>query len=124
MRNQLNALYDKLVDQWGGLRREKGSRRRERSGQLRRSVLTEEDLEKLERIAQKKNLSVPELLQQAVSSYCQESNPLLKVKISEEQKERNPLLRLRGLASTSPPKMEKQGVDLYEPDDLDLTLIR
>ncbi|MBP1934093.1 hypothetical protein [Ammoniphilus resinae] len=124
MRNQLNALYDKLLDQWHGLRRERGSRRRDRSSEFRRSVLTEEDLEKLERIAQKKKLSVPELLQHAVSSYCQESDQMLKVKISEEQKERNPLLRLRGLASTSRPKTEMQGVDLYESDDLDLTLIR
>ncbi|MEW9668603.1 hypothetical protein [Ammoniphilus sp. 3BR4] len=60
--------------------------------------IEEKDMEKIQELADIKKIPISKALHEAIKLYCeQHSNYGNHVKISEERKERNPLLRLEGL---------------------------
>lgn len=83
-------------------------------------MLQEDEIKKLKLIARKKNIPLSEAISQAVDSYLQNTDTQPKLKISEERKEMNPLLRLEGLASRTLQKLPK-GV---QPPYDEATIIR
>lgn len=75
------------------------SRRTQRKREINQTFQLDIDtLKKLEKVANGKNLSLQSALEQAVNVYCGHQNDHM-LRMNEERKERNPLLRLGGLLS-------------------------
>ena len=68
------------------------------------SPIEEKDMQQLQELAELKKIPISRALHEAIELYCQQhSNFGNHIKISEERKERNPLLRLEGLCGGDRP---------------------
>lgn len=115
MKKILLKLQQRLRD-W--MDREDGddveSRRTQRKRELNQVFQLEiETLRKLEKVANGKNISLQSALEQAVNFYSSHQSELL-IRMNEDRKERNPLLRLGGLLSNKQQAKKKE--ELYHDE--------
>lgn len=106
MKKKLLKLQQMLRDWVDG--KDGQSRRIQRKRELNQVFQLETDtLRKLEKVANGKNISLQSALEQAVYFYCtHQSEPM--IRMNEDRKERNSLLRLGGLLSNRHHVLKKE----------------
>ena len=72
--------------------------------------LQEEHLNKLKQVSERKNIPVHEALEEVIDFYLQNYTDPSQLIMTDERREQNPILRLRGLASISFQTKEKEAV--------------
>lgn len=108
MKKILPKLQRTLQDWMEGENSE--SRRIQRKRDLKQVFQLEIDtLRKLEKVANGKNISLQSALEQSVNFYCSHQSELL-LRMNEERKERNPLLRLGGLLPNKKEARKKEEI--------------